>query len=715
MFKYNAHSLVEKHLAQQHSSREKIGVIIVPNFPALGKFTALRFIEWLQYNPSGLVSLPTGKTPEYFIKWTTNILSNWNTPAIQKELAAWDINPNNKPNLANYTFVQIDEFYPMNPAQENSFAAYIERFYFKQFGFDRNKALLMNTWTLGTSSDHNLEDLFEGKTVDLSLRYRQPTNKHEQRQANAISRADQYTMEYEEKIQELGGIGFFLGGIGPDGHIGFNIKGSDHFSTTRLTPINYETAAAAAGDLGGIEIARQKLVITIGLQTITQNPTTTAIIIAAGTNKASIIHDAIEKEASILYPASALHKLEAARFYLTQGAASNLTVKSKVLRSLPEATKSQEDLTTKIKEIYLEKINRGLEHYKDMTFLHTAPHHDDIMLGYLPFIVHLVRSARNTHYFATMTSGFTAISHSYARAQLHNLEQHLHDPNFRCPQNPQADVYDYLDGVANQNLEQQQQAEAHRMLRNLTGLGVSIEQLKDYFHNAYPGKKDSEQVQKLKGMIREWEEELLWGHLGFNENHVFHLRLGFYTGDIFTQQPEFERDVKPIVHLLEQTNPTIVTVTLDPEGSGPDTHYKVLQAVAQALMTYLKKYPEKKVTVWGYRNVWFRFQPDQANIFVPVSMNSLAILKSAFHTCFGSQRSASFPSYEYDGPFCDLAQKVMVEQYTLLKQTLGEDFFRNHPIPRLRATHGFCFLKAMTPEEFFTEADILRNQIETSL
>ena len=70
----------------------------------------------------------------------------------------------------------------------------------------------------------------------------------------------------------MGGIGFFLGGIGPDGHVGFNVRGSDHYSTTRLTATNYETQAAAAGDLGGIEISRNRLVITIGLNTITYNP-----------------------------------------------------------------------------------------------------------------------------------------------------------------------------------------------------------------------------------------------------------------------------------------------------------------------------------------------------------------------------------------------------------------------------------------------------------
>ncbi len=724
---YNTHSLVEKYFLSQTKAQlmyapiEKIGVLVAPNFPMLGKLTALRFIEWLQHNPKGLIALPTGKTPEYFIKWTVHFFNNWNKAAIKKELHTWGIDSTHKPDLKNYTFVQIDEFYPMNPAQENSFAAYIDRFYFQMFGFDKNKAILMDTWIKGAPSGQTLGELFGNKPVDLSLRYRQPSNELEGAQAKAIAAIDQYAMEYEQHISTLGGIGFFLGGIGPDGHIGFNIRGSDHFSTTRLTPINYETAAAAAGDLGGIEISRQKLVITIGLQTITQNPTTTTLIMAAGNNKAPIVKNAIEQNPSIAYPATALQKLPSARFFLTQGAASYLEERNKAIAK-------KQTLST-VKKSYNEKINRDLGHYEGNTFLHTAPHHDDIMLGYLPFVVHLVRSASNNHYFATMTSGFTAISNDYASAQLTNLEQHLNRAEATTQKSyskPQADIYHYLDGVANQNLDQQKKAEANRMLRNIMNLSSQkkgqtlaaikkqLTELKTYFHQSYPGKKDTPTMQQLKGMIREWEEELLWGHLGFDENHVFHLRLGFYTGDIFTQQPEFDRDVNPILNLLEKTQPDIVTVALDPEGSGPDTHYKVLQAVAQALMFYLKKHPKKKITIWGYRNVWFRFQPDEANIFVPVSMNSLAILKSTFNTCFGSQRAASFPSYEYDGPFCDLAQKIMVEQYNLVKEVLGESFFYEHPIPRLRATRGFCFLKAMTPEEFFQEADILRNQMENS-
>lgn len=42
-----------------------------------------------------------------------------------------------------------------------------------------------------------------------------------------------------------------------------------------------------------------------------------------------------------------------------------------------------------------------------------------------------------------------------------------------------------------------------------------------------------------------------------------------------------------------QIKPTFVTCALDPEGSGPDTHYKVLQAVSAALSLYREKHPEE--------------------------------------------------------------------------------------------------------------------------
>lgn len=87
-------------------------------------------------------------------------------------------------------------------------------------------------------------------------------------------------------------------------------------------------------------------------------------------------------------------------------------------------------------------------------------------------------------------------------------------------------------------------------------------------------------------MLREFEADLLWGYCGHKTKDVKHLRLGFYKGEVFTEEPKIKRDVLPILDNLEESNPTVVTVALDPEGSGPDTHYKVLQAVSQAVRIY---------------------------------------------------------------------------------------------------------------------------------
>ncbi|MEI7904654.1 MAG: glucosamine-6-phosphate deaminase [Candidatus Firestonebacteria bacterium] len=755
-----------------YAPTEKIKLIEVPDFPSLGKLTAMRFLEWLTLNPEGVVTLPTGKTPEHFIKWTNHYIANWETTAAQRELGAQGINTSKKPRMGAYSFVQIDEFYPLNPAQENSFAFYINRFYFKEFGLDPKKALLLDCWKKGAPRGKDLGAVFPGK-VDLSLRHRKPINEAERAQADAITAADQYCMEYEEQIVKLGGIGFFLGGIGPDGHIGFNIRGSDHFSTTRLIPINYETAASAAGDLGGIEISRHKVVITIGLRTITRNETSTAIIIAAGESKAKVVRDAVEREPNVLYPATSLQQLSGARFYATKGAACRLSerqfqelssnpklsyrkqekilidisfrdkIKLKELTSrnaaadrlgslLLKKNVQIETVANKIDADLKKRILKGVETLEDLNFLHTAPHHDDIMLGYMPYILHLVRSARNSHHFATLTSGFTSVTNIYILQFIRNLESFLEKggleelikKGYFSPgdlKSKNRDIYQFLDGVAANSAEMQREGEARRFLRNLielTGtdnlalLRKELKNISEYFITAYPGKKDSPVIQKLKGMIREWEEELLWGHLGFDCSYVHHLRLGFYTGDIFTQNPETDRDVKPTLALMEKTRPDVITVAMDPEASGPDTHYKILQTISEALKLYLAADKTRRVKIWGYRNVWFRFHPSEADIFVPVSMNSFASTKSAFLECYGSQRAASFPSYEYDGPFCDLAQKIMVEQYSVMKACLGRDFFYSSSIPRLRATRGMVFMRSMTPEEFFKEADTLKKLTE---
>jgi glucosamine-6-phosphate deaminase len=742
---------------------EKMGLIVVDSFPALGALAALRFLEWVQDNPEGVIALPTGRTPEHFIKETNRVLQQWRQKEVQRELEEAGIDPGRRSDLRGLRFVQIDEFYPINPLHHNSFHHYVERFYLQGFGLDPHRALLIDCSRIGLPSGRTLEEVWAEDVVDLSLRHRQGRSKAEQLQKEVIEGIDAWCNEYEDRIRALGGIGFFLGGIGPDGHIGFNVRGSDLHSTTRLGALNYESQAAAAGDLGGIEVARRRLVITIGLATITSNPACAAIIIAAGEAKARIVAEAVQNARDIRYPATALQSLPEARFYLTQGAAGQLLARRvRRLEALPEGKVPEATVDRVVIDLALarrkriqsltegdfrqdpcaaallgrglgelgavctgvarrlrEKIEAGSRILRQAVFLHTEPHHDDLMLGYLPFIVRHIREHSTRHFFATLTSGFTAVTNAFMLRQCRKLRRYLDSPacaelcgqGYFDPANTvyrNRDVWQYLDGVAADSRDLMDDGEMRRLYRNLAAvydeqdqgaLRDRVEELISYFETQYPGKKDLAHIQRLKGMCREWEAECLWGYFGWSGESVRHLRLGFYTGEIFTEEPTLSRDVPPVLRLLQEVAPDVVTLALDPEASGPDTHYKVLQAMSESLREYAERSGRQELTILGYRNVWYRFHPSEANLFVPVSLNMFSLQQSAFMNTFISQREASFPSWEHDGPFCELAQKIQVEQYQMLKTCLGREYFYEHESALIRATRGMVFLKGMSLEE----------------
>ena len=59
---------------------------------------------------------------------------------------------------------------------------------------------------------------------------------------------DQYCIDYDLKIKQLGGLDFQLLGIGRTGHIGFNEPGSHKNSGTRIITLDHVTRRDAASD-----------------------------------------------------------------------------------------------------------------------------------------------------------------------------------------------------------------------------------------------------------------------------------------------------------------------------------------------------------------------------------------------------------------------------------------------------------------------------------
>lgn len=775
---YNPSSKVEEYFNSIHKDFQlsnqyrKISTIVVENYVELGQLSALRFLEWVSLNPGGVIALPTGKTPEFFIKWVQFYLANWKKEMAGGILDKIGLDKKLEPQMDSLHFFQLDEFFPISPEHERSFTYFVKNFYIKGFGLDPRKVHLINTYEIPEkyrkdfgNNVHNLDEVFPDGVIDLGLRVQKPKTERDLLKQKTIKIFDQFCQDYEDEIAAKGGIGFFLGGIGPDGHIAFNVKGSAHHSHTRLTNINYETQAAAASDLGGIEVVRKKAVITIGMRTITQNPDTVAVIIAAGQAKSEQVRNAVELEPTITYPATSLHKLKNARFFITRSASTLLKLSEanikqlfkekrlpayypeklvldgaeksrlslveasrsdfkKISKDVPEwriaselTGKSFDILSDEIIRSITDKIQHGLRVPDNQRILHTAPHHDDIELAYFPLIHHLVRSPSNENYFVYCTSGFTAVTNQYVTECLENLRNLILCPgnldeedikNLCDYKNAQDDITGYLNGIARQDRDLQHYHLSRRLVRLFLNhlkindpvkvaeyTGELVNQLKQI----EPGRTEPPIFNLIKGWLREYEAELVWAYFGIDMDKVTHLRLPFYSANIFPEYPNKE-DVQPIVDLLEKIRPTIITLALDPEGSGPDTHYKTLIALADAIDRYAGEHQKLDLHIWGYRNIWSRYQIYEVNKIVPVSLNSFAVLHNMFNSCFLSQKSASFPSFELDGTFSELAQKIWVDQFNDLVNLLGQEYFYESTNPMMRRSYGAIYLKDMTYKEF---------------
>jgi len=205
--------------------------------------------------------------------------------------------------------------------------------------------------------------------------------------------------------------------------------------------------------------------------------------------------------------------------------------------------------------------------------------------------------------------------------------------------------------------------------------------------------KDKSKIQLLKSSIRESEADRMWALLSVPLNKIHHLRTTF--------------DFNPLFNLYRQFQPQGIFVALDPEGTGPSTHYKVLQLVAQALQTMPEEFCP---TIYGYRNVWHRFQPWEANIMVPIGKEAMQQLHDVFMSCYPTQKQASFPSPSYDGPFSKITEMIQREQFQELKILLGEENFPD----ALGSGKGYIFMKQMDKEEFLSFSKASRDLLLSS-
>ena len=110
--------------------------------------------------------------------------------------------------------------------------------------------------------------------------------------------------EYEEKIDDIGGIDLFVGGVGPDGHIAFNEPGSSLSSLTRVKTLTMDTVIANSRFFDGDINKVPKKALTVGVATVLDAEE--VLIIVNGHNKALALHRAIEEGINHMCTLSAL-------------------------------------------------------------------------------------------------------------------------------------------------------------------------------------------------------------------------------------------------------------------------------------------------------------------------------------------------------------------------------------------------------------------------
>ncbi|MFW6362634.1 MAG: glucosamine-6-phosphate deaminase [Spirochaeta sp.] len=115
---------------------------------------------------------------------------------------------------------------------------------------------------------------------------------------------DKECADFEAKIEAVGGIHLFIGGVGADGHIAFNEPGSSLESRTRIKTLNTQTRKANARFFDDDIDAVPRMALTVGVGTIMS--AREVMILASGLNKAEALRKGVEEGVNHMWTISCL-------------------------------------------------------------------------------------------------------------------------------------------------------------------------------------------------------------------------------------------------------------------------------------------------------------------------------------------------------------------------------------------------------------------------
>lgn len=436
----------------------------------------------------------------------------------------------------------------------------------------------------------------------------------------------QYCIDYEMQIKGAGGLDFQLLGIGRTGHVGFNEPGSHFNSSTRVITLDHITRVDAAPSFLGINNVPRKA-ITMGIGSIRKAKR--IVLMAWGSNKASIIKETIEGEVSSEVPATYLQHHNNTTFVLDEGAAAELTrIKTPWLVTSCIWT---DQLRRRAILWLCEKVNKPVLKLTDKDY------NDNGMSGLLA--EQGPAYDLNIHMFNTLQRTITGWPGGKPNAEDSNRPERALPAKKRViifSPHPDDDVIS-MGGTFDRLIEQGH--EVHVAYQTSGNIAVSdeealkyaevvveieknadseIHKLIDALRNKYTNSEIDRTIRKLKGLIRRKESLAATRFLGLPDNQVHFLDLPFYETGTIKKGRLSEDDFSIMTHLITTIKPHQVFAAgdlADPHG----THKICLDAVFESLRRLKSEKFMEDCWLWLYRGAWHEWDIHEIEMAVPMS------------------------------------------------------------------------------------------------
>lgn len=456
----------------------------------------------------------------------------------------------------------------------------------------------------------------------------------------------EFCTQYEEKIQQIGGIDCMLLGIGANSNIMFNTAGTLQSSRTRMVLLEGASRKEAAATFSSTDNVPAGI-ITMGISTMLK--ARNVILMAWGDEKAAIMKETIEGKISDGAPSTYLQIHQNAKAVVDLSAAYSLTrishpwlvtscewdnklIRRAIVWLCQKTGKPILKLTNKdysehglgeLLALYGSAYNVNIKIFNDIQHTITgwpggkpnaddtdrperatpypkrvlifSPHPDDDVISMGGTFRRLCDQHHDVH-VAYQTSGNIAVGDE----EVVRYCEYLRDV---------CGKYSPSDTVIKDKAD-----EIIRYLR---------------YEKVENNEAERPDVLFMKGTIRREEARHACRYTGIkDDSHIHFLDLPFYETGLVKKNPISEADKDIIKNLLEELKPDQIFVAgdlADPHG----THKVCLDAILAAVDEIKDEDWLKACRIWMYRGAWAEWEMDHIEMAVPISPEELRHKRNA--------------------------------------------------------------------------------------